>query len=249
MADDNGPWQRNTGNRRSRPPLGLIVWIGLLLVVGAGIWFLDDLFPGQLSTEDDSDLHIIRSVGVLALISSGLIFARQINLGEAVRNISIWIGLAAILFVGYSFRTEIEDVYFRVRGELVPSQAIALTDDELVITASADGHFYVDGRANGERIRFMVDTGASHVTLSPRDASRIGVNLGALQFDQRFQTANGVGYGSPYRLDSMSIGTIEFGDTEVSINEADMSTSLLGMSVLERLTSFEFRDGKLYLRR
>ena len=47
----------------------------------------------------------------------------------------------------------------------------------------------------------------------------------------------------------MSIGSFAFTDMAVSINSADMGTSLLGMSVLERLTSFEIRNGKLYLRR
>lgn len=249
MSDENGPWKRDTTNQGSRFPLGLVCWIGLLLAVGIGIWFLNDLFPGQLSSQDDSDLEIVRLVALLALVSSGLIFTRQIKLGEVVRNISVWIGLAAIIVVGYSFRAELEEVYYRVSGELVPSHAIAINDDELVITASADGHFYVNGRANGERIRFMVDTGASRVTLSPQDASRIGIDMGQLRFIQRFQTANGIGLGAPYRLDSISIGSFRFADMEVSINSADMGTSLLGMSVLERLTSFEFRDGKLYLRR
>jgi aspartyl protease family protein len=132
---------------------------------------------------------------------------------------------------------------------LVPANAVATDDNGLVITASADGHFYVNGRANGQRIRFMIDTGASNITLSPQDASRIGINLSELRFNQRFQTANGVGLGAPYRLDSLSIGSFEFANTRVSVNGADMSTSLLGMSFLERLKSFEFRGSKLYLRR
>ena len=249
MSDDNGPWSQNTEDQDPRSPLGLILWIGLILVVGVGIWQLSGLFPGRLSSDEDSTLEIVRLVGVLALVSSGLILTRQIKFGEVFRNLSIWSGLAAIILVGYSFRTELEQVYYRVVGELVPGHAIALSDDELVITVSEDGHFYVNGRANRERIRFMVDTGASRVTLSPQDASRIGIDLGQLQFVQRFQTANGIGLGSPYRLDSISIGSFEFADMDVSINGAEMSTSLLGMSVLERLASFEFRDGKLYLRR
>ncbi len=249
MPDDNEPWQANTGGRGPRFPVGLVLWLGLLVAVGLGIWFLSTLFPGQLSASEYSRLDIVRLVAILAFVSSGLIYARQINFGEVARNISIWIGLAAILLVGYSFRTELEEVYYRVGGELVPSRAVATDDDGLVITASADGHFYVDGRANGQRIRFLIDTGASSIVLSPQDAARIGIEPGELRFIQRFQTANGVGYGAPYRLDSLSIGSLAFADTAVSINQAEMGTSLLGMAFLERLESFEFRDGKLYLRR
>jgi aspartyl protease family protein len=249
MPNENGSWEYEPEDEGPGSPRGWILWIVLLVAVGIGIWLISTLLPGRISSDRDSQIEIVRLVALLALVSSGLIFARQIKLGEVVRNISIWVGVAAIVLVGYSFRTELEQVYTRVSGELVPSQAVALSDDELVITASDDGHFYINGRANGERIRFMVDTGASGVTLSPQDAARIGVDMGALRFTQRFQTANGVGLGAPYRLDSMLLGSFAFADMPVSINEAEMSTSLLGMSALERLTSFEFRDGKLYLRR
>jgi len=249
MSDENEPWGQGTGGQGPRVPIGLVLWVGLLVAVGIGIWLLSALFPGQISSGEYARLDIVRLVAILAFVSSGLIFARQIKFGEVVRNISIWTGLAAIILVGYTFRTELEAVYYRVGGELVPSHAIATDDDGLVITASADGHFYVDGRANGQRVRFMIDTGASSIVLSPQDASRIGIDLGELPFVQRFQTANGIGYGAPYRLDRLSIGSFQFADTAVSINGADMGTSLLGMAFLERLESFEIRGGKLYLRR
>ena len=249
MSDENDPWRRDPQDRSSRVHVGLFLWIGLILAVGIGVWLLSILFPGQISSEDDSHLRIIRSIGVLALISSGLLYARRIRFGEVARNIAVWTGLAAIILVGYTYRTELEEVFYRVSGELVPSHAIATDDNGLVITASADGHFYVDGKANGQRIRFMIDTGASNVTLSPRDASRIGVDMSGLQFTQRYETANGTGLGAPYRLNSLSIGSFELADIEVSINRSDMSTSLLGMSFLERFGSFEFRGSRLILRR
>ena len=122
MSDKNGPWKPNPGNQGWGFPLGLVLWLGLLVAVGIGVWLLNGLFPGQLSSRDDSDLEIVRLVGLLALVSSGLLFTRQIKLGEVVRDLSIWIGLAAIILVGYSFRAELEAVYDRVSGELVPSQ-------------------------------------------------------------------------------------------------------------------------------
>jgi len=249
MSDDNGPWKHNTGGQGSRLPLGVLLWIGLLVVVGIGIWLLSALFPGQLSSGDDSNLEIVRLVAILAFVSSGMVFTRRIKFGEVARNIAVWTGLAAIILVGYTYRAELEEIFYRIGGELVPSHAIATGDNGLVITESADGHYYVDSRVNGQRIRFLIDTGASNITLSLEDASRIGVDVSELRFVQRFQTANGVGLGAPYRLSSISIGSIAFADVPVSINGSDMSTSLLGMSFLERLSSFEFRDGKLFLRR
>jgi aspartyl protease family protein len=228
--------------------MGIFLWIGSLLIIGLGVWALFTLLPGQATPDENDNLRIFRLVTILVLASSGLIFTRRINFGEVARNISVWTGLAAIILVGYTYRTEFKEVFYRVRGELVPWQAIATKDNEITITASPGGHFFVNGKANGKWIRFLVDTGASYVTLSPQDAVRIGIDLQGLQFTQKFYTANGIGLGAWYRLDSFSIGPIEFADMRTSINKSRMKTSLLGMSFLERLKSFEFRDNKLYLR-
>ena len=95
----------------------------------------------------------------------------------------------------------------------------------------------------------MIDTGASDITLSPQAASRIRINLKSLQFTQPYRTANGIGLGAPYWIQSFSIGSFGFAETKVSINESELSHSLLGMSFLERLQSFEFRGNKLVLRK
>jgi len=248
MSEKKGPWDQ-IEEKVSRFPVGVLLWFGLFVFVGLLIWALFVLFPDQSSSEDDTYLEIVRLVGIVALVSSGLVYVRRIKFGELVRNISIWIGLAAVLLLGYTYRTELSHIVYRVSGELIPGQTTNSAPNELMIKASADGHFYVNGKANGKRVRFMIDTGASHITLSPRAASRIGIDLKSLQFTQRYRTANGIGLGAPHWLNSFSIGSFEFLETKVSVNQSDLSHSLLGMSFLERLQSFEFRGDKLYLRR
>jgi len=251
MPRDNkkGPWEQQTRNDRSGFPLGIFLWIGLLLVVGVVIWVLVVLFPGQVSSHENSNFQIIKLVALLALVASGLIFVRRIKLGEVVRNLSIWTGIVAVLVIGYTYRIELIEVFNRVGGEFIPGYAITTEQNSLVITASADGHYYVYGKANGKRIRFMIDTGASNITLSPEDASRIGINLATLKFTQRYQTANGIGLGAPYQLKKLTIGSLDFTDIGISVNKSALGFSLLGMSFLERLQSFEFSDGKLFLNR
>ena len=248
MSDNKGPWQQGE-DKGSNFPLGVFLWLGLFLLVGILIWALFVLFPDQASSNDDTYLDIVRLVGILALVSSGLVYARRIKFGEVVRNVSIWTGLAAFLLLGYTYRTELSGIMYRVGGELIPGQAIPSRPNELIITASGDGHFYVNGKANGKRVQFMIDTGASDITLSPQAASRIGINLKSLQFTQRYRTANGIGLGAPYWLKSFSIGSFGFAETKVSINKSELSHSLLGMSFLEHLQSFEFQGNKLYLRK
>ena len=248
MSDKKGPWEENSRNKGRHFPLGLLLWVALLLAVGGGIWALFVSFPGRMSPREDNYLYVVGLVALLAMVSSGLIFVRRINLGEVIRNISIWTGLAVVLLLGFTYRSELTGIYYRVIGELVPGQAIILEGNTIILSASRDGHFYANGKANGKKLRFMIDTGASDVVLSPVDASRIGIDVEKLQFTKTYQTANGIGLGAPYRLNSLAIGSLEYAKFAVSINKSDMVTSLLGMAFLERLQSFEFRGSKLYLR-
>ena len=248
MSDKKGPWEQHSRNKERHFPLGLLLWVALLLVVGGVIWALFVSFPGRMSPREDNYLYVVGLVAMLAMVSSGLIFVCRINLGEVIRNISIWTGLAIVLLLGFTYRSELTGIYYRVIGELVPGQAIILEGNTIILSASRDGHFYANGKANGKKLRFMIDTGASDVVLSPVDASRIGIDVEKLQFTKTYQTANGIGLGAPYRLNSLAIGSLEYAKGAVSVNKSDMVTSLFGMSFLERLQSFEFRGSKLYLR-
>ena len=247
MSEQKGPWKQ-PDDRSSRIPMGAYVWLGLFLFISILIGTLFLVFPDQASS-GDTYLQITQLIAILVLVSSGLVYARRIKFGEAVRNASIWVGIVTFLLLGYTYRAELSAIMYRVAGELMPGFAVPLSPNEIIITASDDGHFYVNGKANGQHLRFMIDTGASEIMLSPRAASRIGINLKSLQFTQRYRTANGIGLGAPYRLKRFSIGSFEFAETKVSINKSEMSESLLGLSFLQRLKSYEFRGDKLYLRK
>jgi aspartyl protease family protein len=120
-------------------------------------------------------------------------------------------------------------------------------DRELVVSQDPDGGFYLMGQVNGQAVRFLVDTGASEIVLSPADARRIGVDPASLVFDHPSETANGVGYAAPFVADSLAVGPIRLENVPVAINQAPMSSSLLGMSFLKRLESFRVSGRKLYL--
>ncbi len=85
--------------------------------------------------------------------------------------------------------------------------------------------------------------------LSPADARRLGFDLGRLAFTEYYATANGTVRGAPIRLDEIVVGPIRLTNLRASVNEAAMDTSLLGMSFLNRLDSYEVRGDTLTLRR
>ena len=247
MPDQQGPWRQTPQPKQAGSRIRVILWLVLLVTIGAGVWKLAELFPGQLSS-GLNQAYLVQLVVILALVSGGIIFARHMRFGELARNLAIWVGVAAVLAIGFAFQSELKDIGLRLRAELLPGNPLQSTPDVVVLTESADGHFYVIGNVNGSRVRFLVDTGASETVLSPSDAKRIGIDTGALSFSHPYETANGIGLGAAYTLRSLSIGSIELSDVPVSINQADMGTSLLGMSFLRRLRSFEFQGRRLFLR-
>jgi aspartyl protease family protein len=243
--DHRTPWQDEPPPDRSGTRL--LLWLGLLAVGGFCIWQLSVLFPGALQSDLDQ-AQLIWLIVLLAVISASAVFAPRVKLRETVRNIAIWIAIALVLVIGLSFRAEIEDVAMRVRSEIIPGYALETGEHEMVLTESAGGSFYIFGEANGVRIRFLIDTGASDTVLSPSDAQSLGIDLGALDFSRIYQTANGMGRGAPYTLERLDVGPISISGMPVSVNEADMSSSLLGMTFLRRLRSFEIQGRRLILR-
>ncbi len=132
-----------------------------------------------------------------------------------------------------------------------PVQQVArsgATGDEMIVPAGPNGHFMVDAVVDGVEIRFLVDTGATSVVLTADDAERLGYRLDGLEYSERFQTANGEILGAPLVLPDLRIGDLEIEDVRSSVIRAPLSTSLLGMTFLSRLESFEVRDEELILR-
>jgi aspartyl protease family protein len=118
----------------------------------------------------------------------------------------------------------------------------------VVIARNAHGHFDVDGRVNGRRIDFVVDTGASVVALTARDAARLGIRPSPNAYTADVKTANGMVRAAPARLDVVEIGSLQLRDVTALVlpNEA-LTDNLLGLSFLSRLHRFEYSDGKLVL--
>ncbi|MBT3787152.1 MAG: TIGR02281 family clan AA aspartic protease [Alphaproteobacteria bacterium] len=247
MPDGGKSLRKTPRHKRNGMRVGVWVFLALLLSSAISLWFLNDYFPGSLSSWGDQ-MSFVHGISLLALISSGLLATRQINFGETVRNISIWIGVAAALILGYSFQEEIKMAGTRVLSELLPARPVVTAEGVITLIKGDDGQFHASGLANGTTVRFLVDTGATGISLSPDDARRLGVDLATLEYSLFFETANGIGRGARWRLDSLSIGPIEFRDVTVSINKEDVNSSLLGMSFLGRLASFEVSGRKMTLR-
>ena len=104
----------------------------------------------------------------------------------------------------------------------------------VVLAADARGHFIAEGSVNGGHMRFLVDTGATAVSLPASDAVRLGLDY---RRGQRIsmQTANGVAPAYVTMLERIRIGNIELYNVEGIVVENGLHVALLGMSFLNRV--------------
>ncbi len=111
-----------------------------------------------------------------------------------------------------------------------------------------DGHFWTRADVSGTQVKFMVDTGASIVALTYFDAQRLGLKPEELDFDSEIRTAGGITYGAPVTLESIRVGKVEIENVNAVILRTELEQSLLGMTFLGELHSYEVRQGQMIIR-
>lgn len=136
-----------------------------------------------------------------------------------------------------------------VRDQIIPRQAVFADQGRVEVPRSPDGHYYLTLDVNGAPIDFVVDTGASGVVLSQKDAATTGLPMDELVYLGRAMTANGEVRTAPVRLDSIALGAIVDRNVPALVNEGDMDTSLLGMTYLQRWERIEITQNELILTR
>ena len=114
--------------------------------------------------------------------------------------------------------------------------------------SKADGQYWATARVNNGVVKFLVDTGASTVALTPEDAKRAGVNLNSLEYNIPVQTAGGQNVAAAVELKSISVGPVTLRNVRAIIIPEGLSTSLLGMTYLGRLQKVEATQHALILR-
>ncbi len=184
---------------------------------------------------------------LIFLGGSALVMFRR-RFAQALIAVFVWVALALILVVGYAYRFELRNVTDRVIAELLPGHVI--TRGRTVEVARAfNGDFDVHAEINNARVAVVLDTGASSIVLTREDAKAAGLPLEVLAYTVNVDTANGRTRAAPVVLDRIAIGGLVERSVEALVAQpGQLRTSLLGMSFLNRLQSWEVRGDRLLLR-
>jgi aspartyl protease family protein len=183
-------------------------------------------------------------VGVVGLFPGKAVIA--VN-GGAPRTISVGArtpeGIRLIAVDGDAAIVEVDGRRQRLG---IGERAFAAPQDDnrpatVTLMADGKGHFVTPGAVNGSSVSFMVDTGATLVSLGRGDATRAGVDYRQGEPGMAM-TANGMTRIWRVRLDTVKVGEIVLREVDASVHEHDLPVVLLGMSFLNRMEMK--RDGE-----
>jgi aspartyl protease family protein len=170
-----------------------------------------------------------------------------------MRNIMIFAaliaGLGTIMAQTADKMTATPALASPVPRNATPVETVAQTGGRsITLPRDGRGHFQTEGRIDGQRIGFMIDTGASVVALNETSAARFGLRPSRGDYNATVTTANGTIKAARTRLAMVDIGGLVVRDVDAMVlpDEA-LSENLLGLSFLSKLKRFEYANGKMVL--
>ena len=193
-----------------------------------------------------SDPDTVARVVYLVLLLCFLVgfFAwRRGQIGRRLRDLLVWVLIFVMVVIAYGFR----DV---LREQLFPAAMVQTSGDTIELRRGSDGHFHATLEVNGEPVRFMVDTGASGIVLSRRDAEKIGHRPGRRSPISGRRRPRTGGWRRPgVRLGLVRLGSFTDTNVPASVTEGGLDTSLLGMSYLDRFANIAISGDMMTLTR
>ena len=222
-------------------PLALVVIAGAVLIALGGGEEIMGLAPETLA-------GIVVSVGLLVLAGGAVAGEHRGRLASAVGAAAAWVGIFTAVLTAYVYRAPLASGVEEVMAALNPGTTVS-GRGEVVVTKGLGGSFLVRGRVNGAAATFVFDTGATTIVLTPATAERAGLRAADLAYTAPVMTANGRTLAAPVTLERVAVGDIEMRRVRALVaRPGSLSTDLLGMSFLERLSSYEVRGDRLTLR-
>ena len=208
------------------------------------------------SGDHDAIANLLRhDVGSLVLKVAVVVFAGGLvlvlfreRLSQALEAMLFWAVLGLLLVVGYTYRFELRDAGDRVMAQLMPGY-VAGHGRDVEVVRGRGGDFSVAAHINGARVPMVLDTGASSVVLTQDAAKAAGLPLEVLDYTVNVDTANGRTRAAPITLDRLTVGGLtERAVPALVVQAGQLKNSLLGMTFLNRLASWEVRGDRLRMR-
>ena len=227
--------------------MGTFVLIGLVLAVG--FFLLDPSGHVFADLQNGQSLTIVAwSLFALVLLIS-IVPRYRGRFSHALRDAFLWVLLFGLFLAIYAYRDMFTPFTSRLMAELDPGTVMTPSPGEAAVVRRRDGTFVIDMVADGVRLPFIFDTGASMVILRSRDAQRIGIDTARLAFTEEVSTANGRTLAAQANIGSLSAGSVTLNNVRTLVAAPGaLGENLLGQTFLERLASYGVEGDRLVLR-
>jgi aspartyl protease family protein len=199
-----------------------------------------------LSDTGDQALSFVYLIGCLVLVVSALL-VRRVPIGHGLKMFAGWVLIFLAAFVAFTLKDDFIALGKRVVAEASGEGQVVRVGRELRIRKSFDGHFWVTGRLNGEKVRFLIDSGATTTSISVQTARRAHIEASS-SFPVLVQTANGVVAAERGTAERLVVGTIERRNMAVEVSEAFGPMNVLGMNFLSSLSGWSVQGQWLVLK-
>lgn len=228
-----------------------LFWL-VMAVIGGGLILLvvNDSSDQSLGFSSDKVGNALY-LGVWGTVIAAGILGSGRRLGDIARSLGLWALLILAFVAVYQYRYELQDFASRVTAGLVPGSPMSVGDggDTVMLVKLGNGHFGARGEVNGQKVDFIVDTGASSTVLTFGDAAKIGIDTSRLNFAIPVMTANGSTRAALALVDTIGVGSILRRDLNVYVSaDGSLETSLLGMNFLDTLSGYDVRGDRMILR-
>jgi aspartyl protease family protein len=234
----------------------LAAWLAILALIVAAIALVVSNDVGTIvGMSNEAFARVVAGAAIVIFLGGAVTSSYRGRFFQAIKHLAGWAVMLVLLVGLYAYRVELALVADRVIGELTPQGTqINVTGaygagQAVRIKRGWTGHFVATARIKDKGVDMIVDTGASTVVLRHEDAKKLGINMRSLRYTVPVQTANGSSYAARVQLDSVAIGKVGLRGVEALIAKpGTLHQSLLGMSFLSRLRSYEFAGEYLELR-
>ncbi len=236
--------KRPQGSRSGRLLWGLLIGLGLALLI-----LLARHGHGEIAglPLDDFTALAVR-VSLLVFLAGAVVAIFRHRLSDALEALVFWGLIGLLLAAGYTYRHDLLQVSDRIMAELVPGRP-AVRGHMVEFARSRGGEFRVALEINGSKVATVLDTGASSVVLTQEAAKAAGLPIDMLNYTVPVDTANGRTRAAAVTLDRVAVGSIvERAVPALVAQPGQLGVTLLGMTFLSRLESWEVRGDKLLLR-
>jgi aspartyl protease family protein len=232
-----------------RPPALVLVAVAIIAFAALLLWA-----PRTAQFGQGNDVpRLVLLLALFVFVGAGL-FGRALRPGEIIRGMLAW-SLAIVFLAGaYANRDQLAGFAGRLLGAIAPGVPISGrlsgngNPDSVTVVRAGDGHFAVLGAIDEKPILFLVDTGASFVTLTRDDARQIGIDVDGLDYRLPIRTANGTMIAAAVTLDRLAVGPIERRNLKALVApEGVLDQSLLGMTFLDTLSGYSISGDRLVL--